>query len=214
MIDDDYTNSTREGATKQTTTAPKRTQPEPPQNNLCAFVVQKITAMKGSIALAVALGSLEASTGFGIFRCQKMNSVKSHLHSSIISDAPSSINDELLVPLRSINRRKLIRTLLQAAIPGVAIMSSPKASEAACLSGDTSTECIGVYKLPLDDAVESFIDTPEHLAKMAPGESKSLKNTLSIVEPESYLKYQLYFHITEQQYRSKMGPTSPVPEKL
>jgi len=43
-----------------------------------------------------------------------------------------------------------------------------KPSHAACLSGDTSPDCIGVYKVPLDDAISSYIDTPEHLAKYAP----------------------------------------------
>eukprot|EP00560_Eucampia_antarctica_P000921 CAMPEP_0197833944 /NCGR_PEP_ID=MMETSP1437-20131217/20648_1 /TAXON_ID=49252 ORGANISM="Eucampia antarctica, Strain CCMP1452" /NCGR_SAMPLE_ID=MMETSP1437 /ASSEMBLY_ACC=CAM_ASM_001096 /LENGTH=103 /DNA_ID=CAMNT_0043438281 /DNA_START=323 /DNA_END=634 /DNA_ORIENTATION=+ len=53
----------------------------------------------------------------------------------------------------------------------MAITTVPTTSivSAACLSGDTSEECIGIYKLPLDDSVASFIDTPEHLATMAPG---------------------------------------------
>lgn len=49
-----------------------------------------------------------------------------------------------------------------------AMMTTSRRSEAACLSGDVNPECIGVYKLPLDDAVNSYIDTPEHLAKYAP----------------------------------------------
>lgn len=68
----------------------------------------------------------------------------------------------------SINRRQAMNTLIRTAIPAGIMMSSPRPSKAACLSGDTSSDCIGVYKLPLDDDVNIYIDTPEHLAKMAP----------------------------------------------
>ena len=45
----------------------------------------------------------------------------------------------------------------------------PKPSSAACLQGDTSIDCIGFYKVPLDDAILPFIQTPEKLAEFAPG---------------------------------------------
>jgi hypothetical protein len=43
-----------------------------------------------------------------------------------------------------------------------------QAAHAACLQGDTSVDCIGVYKLPLDDEILPFIDSPEHVAQYAP----------------------------------------------
>eukprot|EP00559_Dactyliosolen_fragilissimus_P003932 CAMPEP_0184857318 /NCGR_PEP_ID=MMETSP0580-20130426/2479_1 /TAXON_ID=1118495 /ORGANISM="Dactyliosolen fragilissimus" /LENGTH=231 /DNA_ID=CAMNT_0027352845 /DNA_START=398 /DNA_END=1093 /DNA_ORIENTATION=+ len=46
--------------------------------------------------------------------------------------------------------------------------SIPIVSHAACLQGDTSPSCIGVYKLPMDDAVRSYVESPEQLAKYAP----------------------------------------------
>jgi hypothetical protein len=42
-------------------------------------------------------------------------------------------------------------------------------SHAACLQGDTSPDCIGVYKVPLDDAILPYIQSPEKLATYAPG---------------------------------------------
>ena len=45
----------------------------------------------------------------------------------------------------------------------------PNPNQAACLQGDTSPDCIGVYKVPLDDAILPYIQTPEKLAEYAPG---------------------------------------------
>lgn len=45
----------------------------------------------------------------------------------------------------------------------------PTQCHAACLQGDTSPDCIGFYKVPLDDAILPYIDTPEKLAQFAPG---------------------------------------------
>jgi len=42
------------------------------------------------------------------------------------------------------------------------------AANAACLMGDTSPDCIGMYKMPMDDSALSYVDTPEKLAKNAP----------------------------------------------
>ena len=50
----------------------------------------------------------------------------------------------------------------------VTLVSLPKQSHAACLFGDTSPDCIGVYKMPMDDSALSYVDTPEKLAKNAP----------------------------------------------
>jgi len=45
--------------------------------------------------------------------------------------------------------------------------TSTKAS-AACLSGDVSPTCIGVYKVPLDDDILHYVSSPEKLAQFAP----------------------------------------------
>ncbi|KAL7464754.1 hypothetical protein ACHAXS_005090 [Conticribra weissflogii] len=41
-------------------------------------------------------------------------------------------------------------------------------AQAACLSGDIREECIGVYKMPMDDEALSYVDTPEKLNRFAP----------------------------------------------
>jgi hypothetical protein len=52
---------------------------------------------------------------------------------------------------------------------GVMLMGDPKVTHAACLTGDTDPSCIGFYKVPLDDAILKYVDTPENLARFAPG---------------------------------------------
>jgi hypothetical protein len=55
-------------------------------------------------------------------------------------------------------------------------------AQAACLPGDTSIDCIGCYKVPIDDAIRNMIDTPENLAKYAPG----IRWTPPVEYPKSY----------------------------
>lgn len=43
-----------------------------------------------------------------------------------------------------------------------------QAANAACLQGDLSKECIGVYKVPIDDAILPYVGTPEKLKQFAP----------------------------------------------
>jgi len=50
----------------------------------------------------------------------------------------------------------------------VLLPASPKQAQAACLAGDTSPDCIGCYKVPIDEAINSMVSTPEQLAKYAP----------------------------------------------
>eukprot|EP00978_Attheya_sp_CCMP212_P029832 scaffold107392_cov45-Attheya_sp.AAC.3 len=52
---------------------------------------------------------------------------------------------------------------------GVAwMLGGAKVAHAACLAGDTDPSCIGIYKIPLDEEVLKYIDTPENLARFAP----------------------------------------------
>jgi hypothetical protein len=63
---------------------------------------------------------------------------------------------------------------------GMAITSSN--ANAACLPGDLSTDCIGVYKVPIDDASLKYFGTPEALKRFAP----DLRYVPPIVSPDSY----------------------------
>jgi hypothetical protein len=44
----------------------------------------------------------------------------------------------------------------------------PNRALAACLPGDLSKECIGVYKVPIDDSILPYVGTPEALKRFAP----------------------------------------------
>jgi len=69
-----------------------------------------------------------------------------------------------------INRRNAVsKALTPFLLTSTIFTIKPKSSEAACLSGDTSKECIGYYKVPLDDAILPMIETPEALSEFAPG---------------------------------------------
>jgi hypothetical protein len=56
------------------------------------------------------------------------------------------------------------------------------AAEAACLPGDLSVECIGVYKVPMDDNILPYVGTPEALKQWAP----DLKFVPPIQPPSSF----------------------------
>jgi hypothetical protein len=56
------------------------------------------------------------------------------------------------------------------------------AAEAACLPGDLSKECIGVYKVPIDENILPYVGTPEALKKWAP----DLKYVPPIQPPSSF----------------------------
>jgi hypothetical protein len=67
-----------------------------------------------------------------------------------------------LVDAFSMNRRHVL--LLVSCSIGTPIESS-----AACLQGDLSASCIGVYKVPMDDNINKMISTKEALQIYAPG---------------------------------------------
>jgi hypothetical protein len=73
-------------------------------------------------------------------------------------------------------------------------MAPSDKANAACLQGDLRTECIGVYKVPIDDGIKSYISTPEALQKWAPD--------LKFVDPIEYSSpksYQEAIDILKQQ---------------
>lgn len=53
---------------------------------------------------------------------------------------------------------------------GVSRLGQPnqQAAHAACLPGDTSISCIGVYKVPIDDTIKDMVSTREALKRFAP----------------------------------------------
>ncbi|CAJ1957951.1 unnamed protein product [Cylindrotheca closterium] len=55
---------------------------------------------------------------------------------------------------------------LAALLGGSTTIAEP--ASAACLPGDLSKECIGVYKVPIDDGILPFVGTPEKLKLYAP----------------------------------------------
>jgi len=69
------------------------------------------------------------------------------------------------------SRRKLIFASLLMPI-------SQNKADAACLPGDIREDCIGIYKLPMDDAAAKYVETPEKLKMYAPD--------LKWVEPIQY----------------------------
>ena len=79
------------------------------------------------------------------------------------------------------SRRDALRQVLVA---GSAVLSatewSPQPGNAACLPGDKSLDCIGVYKVPLDDRILPYVGSPEMLKTYAPD--------LRWVEPFPYPK--------------------------
>lgn len=60
------------------------------------------------------------------------------------------------------------RKLFQQSAAVVTAAAFPSATKAACLQGDQRPVCIGIYKVPLDDAILPYIGTPEDLKKFAP----------------------------------------------
>lgn len=81
------------------------------------------------------------------------------------------------------NRREAMKKIIKSSIVGLAALSSlPQKNQAACLPGDTSVDCIGIYKVPIDDGIKHMIDTPEQLAKFAP----DLRWTPPVEYPENY----------------------------
>ena len=77
-------------------------------------------------------------------------------------------------------RRKLISFSLSMAMSQFFTISR---ANAACLPGDIREECIGVYKLPMDDAALPYVETPEKLQQYAP----DLKFVEPIKYPNNYL---------------------------
>lgn len=84
------------------------------------------------------------------------------------------------------SRRKALtnisKSILGLSVITFATINTPKQSHAACLPGDTSIDCIGVYKVPIDNNIKNMVGTPEQLAKYAP----DLRYVPPIESPKNY----------------------------
>jgi hypothetical protein len=60
------------------------------------------------------------------------------------------------------------RTWLRGVTTSIGWMGICDAASAACLPGDLSPSCIGVYKVPMDESINDMISTKEALQKYAP----------------------------------------------
>lgn len=117
----------------------------------------------------IVLSAIESSNAFSSFRTHQNLLPKRQLHVRSMKDANSrSETEAIALNDRRETIKKLFSTTMMASGMAYILGSGSKPTNAACLPGDVSPDCIGVYKLPLDDAVTSYIDTPEHLAKHAP----------------------------------------------
>jgi len=106
-----------------------------------------------------------------------------------LRDCPDSSENEIKSQTQisaktyEITRRDSVSKACNTLLFGSTILiCQPKQSEAACLMGDTSEECIGYYKVPLDDEAYKYFDTPEKLSKFAP----DLKWVPPIQYPKTY----------------------------
>ena len=69
------------------------------------------------------------------------------------------------------SRRDAIRQLLlagSAVVSATAALETIRPAQAACLPGDKNVDCIGVYKVPVDDRVLPYVKSPEMLQTFAP----------------------------------------------
>jgi len=81
-----------------------------------------------------------------------------------------------------VSRSKFIRKNFLSNISFILSLGLVEKSNAACLPGDTSADCIGVYKVPLDTNIDEYVSTPEKLKLFAP----DLRYVPPVVPPESY----------------------------
>ncbi len=134
------------------------------------IILQIIAVMKpNKLTLLGYIMSSETALGFSSFNL-KESTKRRHIAMTPNSKQMdlSGVNE---ITENKKSRRRFFNDIISGMVGGGALnilTSVPKPAEAACLSGDDRPECIGVYKVPIDDRIESMIDTPEHLATFAP----------------------------------------------
>lgn len=71
----------------------------------------------------------------------------------------------------SASRRDALRQFIvagSAVVSATTALESSQPAQAACLPGDKNVDCIGVYKVPVDDRVLPYVKSPEMLKTFAP----------------------------------------------
>ena len=97
-------------------------------------------------------------------------------------DSTDSINRPQYTP-HTHGRRVFAQTISQSFIAsGLIQLVNIKSASAACLSGDIRSECIGVYKTPIDAPESPYMNTPEKLQAYAP----DLKWVPPVEYPKNY----------------------------
>jgi hypothetical protein len=76
-----------------------------------------------------------------------------------------TINSSVLA-LSIANRKQFVKLVMGCC--GISASGALSVSNAACLPGDLSPDCIGVYKVPLDDCLRDMVSTKESLKVFAP----------------------------------------------
>ncbi len=74
-------------------------------------------------------------------------------------------------PIRDLQQAHCSRRQLfqQASLLTTALVATTtREANAACLQGDLRPVCIGIYKVPMDEAILPYVGTPEDLQKFAP----------------------------------------------
>ena len=78
----------------------------------------------------------------------------------------------MTAPENGSDRRSFLGKAASGIIQSVGSVSATAATistaNAACLPGDQSPDCIGIYKVPIDDRIGDYVGTPEKLKTYAP----------------------------------------------
>jgi len=108
------------------------------------------------------------------------NNIKqSHIIS--LFDGCDGIDDNDVIPQQHTQKRRMVvQAISQSIISSMLLITTNSPVHAACLPGDLSANCIGVYKTPIDAPESDFMDSPEKLKLYAPD--------LNWVEPVKYPK--------------------------
>lgn len=85
------------------------------------------------------------------------------VHSWSPSKPTSNSNPQIHPNSQECSRRQLFQ---QASLLTTLVACAP--ANAACLQGDLRPVCIGIYKVPMDEAILPYVGTPEDLHKFAP----------------------------------------------
>lgn len=123
-------------------------------------------------------GSASTSTTPALFSTKQRGTTSDD--ESIINEArrPKNIEEIRENDFNNKNKRRSLFSYLLS----TSMATTSTLSNAACLSGDTSVDCIGTYKVPIDDAVLEYLESPEKLRTFAP----DLRWVEPITGPKTY----------------------------